>query len=113
MSKYNPISDLKVKTREYQDKDGKTKSVWQTVGTLWSTEHGSSQFITLDAIPVTSFKDGEKIPFDGRISVFRREEYNNANGDKPMTQSQALNGGKDIVLEDIDDNSIDLNSIPF
>lgn len=34
--------------------------------------------------------------------------------DTPMTQAQALNGGKDVVLEDIDDDKeIDLSSIPF
>lgn len=32
---------------------------------------------------------------------------------KPMTQTQALNGGKDFVLEDIDDTPIDLSTIPF
>ena len=33
---------------------------------------------------------------------------------KPMTQAQALNGGKDVVLEDIDTESpIDLSEIPF
>ena len=113
MTNYQPIADLKVKQREYTDKDGKTKGVWLTVGTLWSTEHGSSQFITLDAIPVNSFKDGEKIPFDGRISVFRREEHNNSEGDKPLSQAQALNGGKDVVLEDISDKEISLEDIPF
>lgn len=112
MSNYKPLSDLKVKIREYE-KDGKTKGVWLTVGTLWSTEHGSSQFITLDAIPVSTFKDGEKIPFDGRISVFKREEYNNTESDKPMTQSQALNNGKDVTPDDIDDKPIDLSEIPF
>lgn len=31
----------------------------------------------------------------------------------PMTQAQALNGGKDIALEDIDNSPIDLSEIPF
>lgn len=32
---------------------------------------------------------------------------------QPMTQAQALNGGKDVVLQDIDDKPIDLSEIPF
>lgn len=109
MSKYQPIADLKVKIREYQDKDGKTKGVWSTVGTMWSTEHGSSQFITLDSVPLNTFKDGERFPFDGRLSIFRREEFNNAESDRKMTQFDVLKHSK----EDIDDKPIDLSEIPF
>ena len=38
---------------------------------------------------------------------------NKRDGDKPMTQAQALNGGRDVVIEDIDDGVIDLSAIPF
>ena len=38
---------------------------------------------------------------------------NKRDTDKPMTQAQALNGGRDVVLEDIDDGVIDLSAIPF
>lgn len=117
MSNYQPVADLKVKTREYTDKEtGKLKGVWNTVGTLWSTEHGSSQFITLDSIPVTVFKDGEKIPFDGRVSVFRREEFNNAESDSKFSRKEfedTDNFNKkqsDDILPN--DDEIDLN-IPF
>lgn len=33
--------------------------------------------------------------------------------DRPMTQSQALNGGNDVVIDDIDDSPISLEDIPF
>lgn len=33
--------------------------------------------------------------------------------DKPMTQAQALNGGKDFAPTDIDDSPVDLSAIPF
>ena len=38
---------------------------------------------------------------------------NKRDGDKPMTQAQALNGGRDVVIEDIDDAPISLEDIPF
>lgn len=111
MSQYKPVADLKVKTREYQDKDtGKVKGVWSTVGTLWETPHASSRFITIESIPITIFKDGEKVPFDGRISIFDRDDGREADQTttpKPSTQ--------DVVPDDIDDQPIDLSKvdIPF
>ncbi len=33
--------------------------------------------------------------------------------DKPMTQAQALNGGKDVAPEEVEDEPIDLSEIPF
>lgn len=66
-SKLKPIADLKVKVREYEDKEtGKMKGVWMTVGTLFSSPHGSHQAIKLDSIPT-----GE---WNGWISVYQREE---------------------------------------
>jgi len=112
MSQYKPVSDLKVKVREYE-KDGKTKGVWQTVGALWSTPHGSSQFITLDAIPLTSFKDGEKIPFDGRISIFNREENQEFSEKEYADQDKFNRKQTDTVIDDIEDKPISLEDIPF
>lgn len=109
MSDYKPTAELKVKIREYEDKETKKmKGVWQTVGTLWSTPHGSSQFVTLDAIPVNTFKDGERVPFDGRISVFKREENKII-----QTADDIIENSKDVVIEDIDDKPIDLSEIQF
>lgn len=36
-----------------------------------------------------------------------------SDSDKPMTQAQALNGGRDVAVEHIDDEPIDLSEIPF
>lgn len=123
MSEYQPVSDLKVKVREYKDKEaGKMKGVWNTVGTLWSTPHGSSMFITLDSIPVQVFKDGKKVPFDGHINVFAREftedaenqgfskrEYKETDDiNKIQTQKIAVDKGFDI-----DDKPIDISKIEF
>lgn len=70
--KLRPIADLKVKTREYVDKDGKTKGVWITVGTLFSTPHGSNMSIKIDAIPTGDW--------NGFVSVFKREEQEQPSG---------------------------------
>lgn len=58
-------------------------------------------------------KDGVKHK-DYKLQV-RAFEFmqNKRDGDKPMTQAQALNGGRDVVIEDIDDAPIDLSAIPF
>lgn len=84
--KLKPYADLKVKTREYQDKDGKTKGVWLTIGTLFSSPHGSHMSIKIDALPVGT-------EWNGYAAVFPR---NNNNED-----------------ESADDKPIDLSEIPF
>ena len=58
-------------------------------------------------------KDGVKHK-DYKLQV-RAFEFmqNKMDGDKPMTQAQALNGGRDVVIEDIDDAPISLEDIPF
>jgi hypothetical protein len=66
-SKLKPIADIKFKAREYQDKEtGKMKGVWVTVGTLFSTPHGSNMTIKLDCVPT-----GE---WNGWLAVYKREE---------------------------------------
>lgn len=41
------LYDLAVKTREYTDRDGKTKGVWQNVGVCMEGDDGN-KFITLE-----------------------------------------------------------------
>lgn len=66
-SKLKPVADLKVKIREYEDKEtGKMKGVYITVGVLFSSPHGSHQAIKLDSLPVGDWS--------GWISLFKREE---------------------------------------
>lgn len=112
-SQYRPFAELKVKVREYDDKEtGKKKGVWLSVGTIFSTPHGSSMFMVLDSIPVNSLdKDGKKVPFDGRVSIFKREDFGEQ--DEVTSADDLVSKPKDTVLEDIDDKPIDLSEIPF
>lgn len=102
-SKLKPYADLKYKARTYKDKDtGKEKGVWVTVGTLFSSPHGSHMSIKMDVMPV-----GE---FNGWLSVYPREEQK----DGPISQNQVLEKSGDYVpKDDIDDKPIDLTEIPF
>lgn len=53
-AKLQKIADLKVKTGEYTDKDGKTRGSWQTVGALFGTPHHSRLTVKLYA---TAYSD--------------------------------------------------------
>jgi len=67
-SKLKPIADLKYKARTYIDKEtGKEKGVWEKLGTLFSSPHGSNMAIKLDTIPVGN-------EFNGWVSVYKREQ---------------------------------------
>ena len=107
MSNLKPIADLKYKARTYIDNTGKEKGVWVTLGTLFSSHHGSNMSIKLDTVPV-----GE---FNGWISVFNREEKDEPSKfDDDNKMVEELGKAKqDIILEDIDDKPIDLSEIPF
>lgn len=106
MSELKPIADLKYKARTYTDQNGKEKGVWVTLGTLFSSPHGSNMSIKLDTVPV-----GE---FNGWISVFKREEDEPSKFDNDNKIVKELGKARqDIVLEDIDDRPIDLSEIPF
>ena len=65
--KPKPYGDLKVALRKYKDSEGKEKTAWLKVGTLFSTPHGSNMFIVLEALPLN--KD-----WSGLISVFKKED---------------------------------------
>ncbi len=57
-------------------------------------------------------KDGKK-QYVVEIAGYQLQFLGNRD-DKPMTQAQALNSGKDFVVEDLDDSKpIDLSEIPF
>lgn len=90
--------DIRAKVRTYKDnKTGEEKAVYATIGSAWIGEQTNS--IQLDVIPLN---------WSGK--AFLNEPYEKY---KPMTQAQSLNGGKDVVLEDIDDKPISLSDIPF
>lgn len=76
-------------------------------------------------------KKGKQVAISGRLQNRNFEDKNGvkqyrteiagyqlqllgSRGDTPMTQAQALNGGKDFVVDDFDDKEeVDLSSIPF
>jgi len=91
--------EIRAKIREYE-KDGEKKNYYATIGTAWVSEHGSKIKVQLDTVPVN---------WDGAFFINKPYEKK----DEPMTQAQALNNGKDVVLEDIDDKPIDMSEIPF
>ncbi len=76
MSKLKPYADIKYKARTYVDKDGKEKGVWITVGTLFSSPHGSNMTIKMDSMPV-----GE---WNGWLAVYKREETNEEQTDSDL-----------------------------
>ena len=95
--------EVRAKVRTYKDKEtGEDKNVYTTVGTAWVSEHGSKISIQLESVPVTP-------EWDGRLFINKPYEKK----DQPMTQSAALNGGKEITPDEIDDKPVDLSSLPF
>lgn len=114
-SKYRPYADLKVKTREYDDREsGKKKGVWFHVGTIFATPHLSSQFMVIEGLPINCLdKDGNKIPFDGKVTIFKRDDFTEQQEATTPDDLISNKKTKDVVLEDIDDKPIDLSEISF
>ena len=112
-SKYRPYADLKVKTREYES-EGKKKGVWFHVGTIFATPHLSSQFMVIEGMPINCLdKDGKKVPFDGKVTIFKRDDFGDQEEVTSADDLVSDKKTKDVVLEDIDDKPIDLSEIPF
>lgn len=86
-------ADLTVVTGTYE-KDGKTKNRYSKVGTLLATPHFSHMAIKLDVLPMSG---------DGWLSVFPIEKQD----------TQEATNAKDVTIEDISDEPIDLSTIPF
>lgn len=98
--KMTPWADLKVKIREYQDKEtGKTKGVYQTIGTMFSSPHGSHLAIKIDSIPVTEW--------NGWVSVYQRDDA------RTLTQNEVLEKSGEFSPKELNDNNVDLGEIPF
>lgn len=51
-SKLKPHGNIVVKVREYEDKDGNMKAVWQRIGTLFASPHFSNIRIKIDSVPL-------------------------------------------------------------
>lgn len=97
------LREIVAPIRKYTNKEGQEKTEYIKIGTARVSEHGSQIQLFIKSTPLN---------WDGAAYVNKPYEKK-SDGDKPMTQAQALNGGKDVVLEDIDDRPIDLSEIPF
>ena len=95
------MRDIVSLIRKYKNKDGEEKTEYIKIGTARVSEHGSQIQLFIKSTPIN---------WDGRAYVNKPYEKKS---DKPMTQAQALNGGKDFAPADIDDRPIDLSEIPF
>ena len=84
----------RIQTRPWEDKEGNKRK---------ATEVIIDQFQLL----------GGKSDGAGGAGAPAAERDGLYDDNRPMTQTQALNGGKDVVIEDIDDRPIDLSEIPF
>ena len=96
--------EVKAIVRKYE-KDGEEKNYYMTVGTAWVSEHGSKISIQLDAIPVS--EDWNK-----KLYVFKPYESKEESGyEKAKNVANSLK--KDDVIEDVGDEPISLDDIPF
>ncbi len=97
------LRDVVAPIGKYTNREGEEKTEYIKIGTARVSEHGSQIQLFIKSTP---------LGWDGRAYVNKPYEKK-GDGDKPMTQAQALNGGKDVVPQDIDDRPIDLSEIPF
>lgn len=84
------------------EKDGEKKNVYSTVGTAWVSEHGSKISLQLDTIPVSP-------EWTGRLFVNKPYEKKS---NKELTHDFNKQT-RDVAPENIDDNPISLDDIPF
>lgn len=97
------MRDIVSPIRKYTNKEGQEKTEYIKIGTARVSEHGSQIQLFIKSTPLN---------WDG-VAYVNKPYEKKGDGNQPMTQAQALNGGKDVVLEDIDDRPIDLSEIPF
>lgn len=97
------LRDVVAPIGKYKNRDGQEKTEYIKIGTARVSEHGSQIQLFIKSTPLN---------WDG-VAYVNKPYEKKGDGDKPMTQAQALNGGKDVVIEDIDDKPIDLSEIPF
>jgi len=99
--------DVRAVVRTYI-KDGETKNVYQTIGTAWVSPHESTISIQLDCLPINKDWNGK---------LFINKPYEKSDDKTLMPQSTVTDAvyknTSDVILEDIDDKPISLDSIPF
>lgn len=78
------LKKLVVAGRKYQDKSGKEKTVWKTVGQLHETNDGARQYITID--PSVNFAAFPRKEDDDRVYVnlFEPDEDKAGGGAAPQ-----------------------------
>lgn len=86
-------------TGEYKDRDGSNKKSWTKAGAVFQDDETGKLSIKFEAMPV-----GE---WSGWMRIFTKEK------NRPLHQHEVLTKSKDVVLDDIDDEPIDLSKIPF
>lgn len=117
MSETKLYARLRVKSGEYGE-EGNKKNRYSDVGVLFASEHFNNMFIQLETLPINKDWDGRIFvnPIEREDTVIQVEDPEGSGQTRstiPLTQAQALNGGKDVILKDIDDKPINLSEIPF
>lgn len=85
------------------DAEGNRKTKWHNIGTLFVDKDSGKMSLKIEAMPVS----GE---FDGWCPVFKKKPRGDA-----VTQAKAAEGGEaaDVNIEDLSDQPINLDDIPF
>jgi len=103
------LKKLVVAGRKYQDKSGKEKTVWKTVGHLHQTNDGTRKYITID--PSVNFAAFTPKEGDDRIYVNLFEPEDAERKPEPAQRSAAPKAeqaaGKGSGFDDMEDD------IPF
>ena len=81
------LKKLVVAGRKYQDKSGKEKTVWKTVGHLHQTNDGTRKYITID--PSVNFAAFTPKEGDDRIYVNMFEPEDSESKPEPEQRSAA------------------------
>jgi hypothetical protein len=83
------LKKLVVAGRKYQDKAGKEKTVWKTVGHLHQTNDGTRKYITIDpSVNFAAFtpKDGDDRIY---VNLFEPEDSQGSQSSAPEPRSAA------------------------
>jgi single-stranded DNA-binding protein len=104
------LKKLVVAGRKYQDKSGKEKTVWKTVGHLHQTNDGTRKYITID--PSVNFAAFTPKEGDDRIYVnlFEPEDSQGGTAPEPAQRSAAPKSAAAAGGSGFDDMDSD---IPF
>lgn len=83
----------------YKDKDGKEKTRWLNVGTIFISEDRKRMALKIDAVPTSK-------EFEGWLNVFPISRGDGSTVDQAKAADQSDGG-------EIDDKPVDLSEIPF